>query len=226
MKPKFSFVFIIVMLLPFGVVGQRFYFEKISESEGLSDNRVTCFMKDKTGFMWIGTENGLNRYDGHQFRIYRPGQNKFTLSHEHINDIEQDHKGRLWIATWSGLNVLDVDQDSLYVFSPDNDIHKQKKTRIPSTLIWDTFIDKDRRVWIAADVRDLSYYDQDKDEFVTYPWMNFVRSNLPSSTINPYSSIQKIIPKSDHEIWLGTTRGLFSFDMTTSTFRFHGGDEI
>jgi signal transduction histidine kinase/streptogramin lyase len=226
MKPKFSFVFVIVVLLPIVAVGQRFYFEKISESDGLSDNRVNCFMKDKTGFMWIGTENGLNRYDGHEFRIYRPGQKKFTLSHEHINDIEQDHKGRLWIATWNGLNVLDVDKDSLYVFSPDNDIHKQKKTRIPSTLIWDTFIDKDRRVWIAADVRDLSYYDQDKDEFVTYPWMNFVRSNLPSSTINPYSSIQKITPKSDHEIWLGTTRGLFSFDMTTSTFRFHGGDVI
>jgi ligand-binding sensor domain-containing protein/signal transduction histidine kinase len=226
MKPKFPFSFVIVLLLPLAGMSQRFYFEKISESDGLSDNRVTCFMKDRAGFMWIGTENGLNRYDGHDFRIYRPGQKNFNLSHEHINDIEQDSKGRLWVATWSGLNVLNVDRDSLYIFSPDHDIHKQKKTTIPSTLIWDTFIDAKERVWIAADVRDLSYYDQQKDEFVTYPWMDFVRNNLPATEVNPYSSIQKIIPKSDHEIWLGTTRGLFSFDINTKTFRFHGGDEL
>lgn len=214
-----------MMLLPSVGMGQRYYFEKISESDGLSDNRITCFMKDKTGFMWIGTENGLNRYDGHEFRIYRPGQKKFVLSHEHINDIEQDSKGNLWIATWSGLNVLDVDSDSLQVFSPDNQSGSQRKTKIPSTLVWDTFIDTKGRVWIACDVRDLSCYNPETDEFVTYPWIDYVRKNLPSTGPNPYSSIQKIIPKSDNEIWLGTTRGLFSFNITTSAFHFHGGDD-
>ena len=51
-------------------------------------------MKDRSGFMWVGTENGMNRYDGYAFRIYRPGQQHNNLSHEHINDIEQDDRGR------------------------------------------------------------------------------------------------------------------------------------
>src|SRR5690349_2069316 len=103
---------ILVLLSLPSAMAQYNTYESITDLNGLSDNRVTSFKKDRLGFMWIGTENGLNRYDGHEFIVYRPGQSKKKLSYEHINDIEQDSHGRMWVATWNGLNVLDPVNDS------------------------------------------------------------------------------------------------------------------
>jgi len=223
MKP---FLLCLLLLLCLSGKGQRYHFEKITELQGLSDNRVTCFLKDREGFMWIGTANGLNRYDGYEFRVYGPGQERYALSHEHINHVEQDRYGRLWVATWNGLNVLDPHNDNLEVFLPDQDPLVQKKTTIASNLIWDTYIDSAERVWLALDARDLSYYDQHTHEFHYYPWRDFVTRNLPVSPDRPvaYNAIYHIVPKSGHELWLGTTRGLFSFDVRQETFTYHGGD--
>jgi signal transduction histidine kinase/ligand-binding sensor domain-containing protein len=218
-----KFFLFLLSILPIQTMGQNYHFEKITELQGLSDNRVTCFQKDRTGFMWIGTQNGLNRYDGHTFQIYKPGQKKFKLSHEHINDIEEDEHGRLWVATWHGLNVIDPKNDSLYVFLPDEDGAAQQKTRIASNLIWDSYIDKKGRVWLALDVRDLCYYDPDLKEFTYLPWHDFVKANLPQYK-HSYKSIHKIIAKSNNELWLGTTLGLFSYDINTQAFHYHGGD--
>src|SRR6478609_9465550 len=209
--------------LPIISSAQMYHFEKLSEFHGLSDNRVTCFQKDRTGFMWIGTENGLNRYDGHTFQIYRPGQTTRSLSHEHINDIEEDSHGQLWISTWGGLNVINPDNDSLFVFLPGEDGSGRSKTKIASSLIWDSHIDQHERIWLAVDVRDLCYYDPVQKEFSYFPWHDFVKSTLPEHQ-SSYRSIQKIIQKSDHELWLGTTLGLFSFNISTKTFQYHGGD--
>lgn len=225
MKP---FLLILLLLLPLSGKGQRHHFEKITELQGLSDNRVTCFLKDSEGFMWIGTANGLNRYDGYEFRVYGPGQQHHRLSHEHINHIEQDRHGRLWVATWNGLNVLNPHNDSLHIFLPDKNPLEQKKTNIASNLIWDTYIDRHDRVWLALDARDLSYYDQHTREFHYYPWREFVTKNLslPAGHPGAYNAIQRIVPKSDHELWLGTTRGLFTFDIRRETFTYHGGDNL
>ncbi len=223
MKSAFRNMVMIWCALPLMSSAQTYHFEKLSEFHGLSDNRVTCFMKDHSGFMWIGTENGLNRYDGHTFQIYRPGQTIHSLSHEHINDVEEDSHGRLWVCTWSGLNVINPTNDSLYVFSPDEDGAAQNKSRIASSLIWDSHIDQNGKVWLALDVRDLCYYDPVQKEFSYLPWQAFVKTMLPQQDA-AYKSIQKIIRKSDHELWLGTTLGLFSFNMNTNTFQYHGGD--
>ncbi len=223
MKTLFRNIIMLWCIVPAIGNAQNYHFEKLSEFHGLSDNRVTCFLKDRTGFMWIGTENGLNRYDGHTFQIYRPGQKTHSLSHEHINDIEEDSRGRLWVSTWGGLNVINPNSDSLYVFLPDEDGARQSKSRIASSLIWDSHIDQKGKVWLALDVRDLCYYDQGLKEFTYLPWHEFVKTILPQHNAT-YKSIQKIIPKSEYELWLGTTLGLFSFDMNTKIFQYHGGD--
>jgi len=217
-------VYLLVLLgLPTWATGQNFHFEKLTEFHGLSDNRVTCFMKDNEGYMWIGTENGLNRYDGFTFEIYRPGQSQHNLSHEQINDIEQDANGHLWVATWSGLNVLDPKTDSLFVFLPDDDAYRQKKTRIASSITWDVHIDNAHRVWLALDTRDLCYFDPTTKEFTYFPWREYVSQTFPAYA-QFYKSIQKIKQKSADEIWLGTTLGLFSFTISTKTFHYQGGE--
>lgn len=203
----------------------QYQFENYSVVNGLSDNRVTCFFKDRTGFMWIGTENGLNRFDGHSFLLYYPGQQKHQISNPYINDIEQDDKNRLWVATYNGLNVLDTKTDSLYVFVPEDDAYRQKEKSVPSNLVWDMYIDNANRVWMAADMRDLCYYDIQQKRFVYFPWKGYIKKHFPGRE-NSYNSIRKIYPKSNDELWLGTAVGLFSFTISTGTFHYHASKQV
>ncbi|HEY9007473.1 MAG TPA: two-component regulator propeller domain-containing protein [Ohtaekwangia sp.] len=223
MRPLFTFI---LLVLSAHLVRSQYYyhFETLTEQSGLSDNRVTCFLKDRTGFLWIGTANGLNRYDGFQFRVYRPGNKHFTLSHEHINALAQDQQGRLWVATWSGLNVLNIAKDSLHIFTSSLTPPAQSHA-LSNSLIWDVYADAHNRIWIAPDARDLCYYDVATRTFTCFPWREFVHTVLPGRSIGSHTTIKKIIRKSDHELWLGTTAGLFSFDMQQHTFAYHGGDD-
>lgn len=81
----------------------RLYFERLNNGNGLSHNKVNCFLEDRRGFMWIGTEDGLNRYDGHTFTVFRndPG-NPSSISGNIVTDILEDKDALLWIATADG----------------------------------------------------------------------------------------------------------------------------
>lgn len=215
---------IILYCLPAQVEAQPYQFENLTEANGLSDDRVTCFLKDKAGFMWIGTESGLNRFDGRSFVIYNQGIKKRKLSNSFVNDIEQDHSGNLWVATQSGLNVINPDNDSNFVFMPDVDAYRQKEKTISSDLIWDVYIDNKERVWLAADFRDLCYYNRQTGVFTYFPWKKFLIAHFPQRA-GHYNSIRRIYYKSDDELWLGTSGGLFSFRISTQEFTYHKSHE-
>jgi ligand-binding sensor domain-containing protein/two-component sensor histidine kinase len=79
------------------------YFQKLTTENGLSHNKINCILQDKRGFVWIGTDDGLNRYDGNKFIIFRnrPSDSS-SLTGNIIADILEDHDGVLWIATLDG----------------------------------------------------------------------------------------------------------------------------
>jgi len=118
------------------VAAQQNQIEIINEAQGLSDNRIHCFYKDRQGFIWIGTANGLNRYDGRSFRIFTPAGKRDYLSNEFINSITEDARGNLWIATRGGLNILNSRRDSLIVYKPGNNSAGQEK-KVTNTLGYD-----------------------------------------------------------------------------------------
>src|SRR5690348_4876248 len=97
------FLFSFVSCLFCFAIHAQYFFDKLTEENGLSDNRVTCFLKDRTGYLWIGTHNGLNRYDGHTFKVFKPGAGN-SISSEIINDIVEDTSGKIWVATMEGIN--------------------------------------------------------------------------------------------------------------------------
>ena len=207
-----------LFLLPCNSKAQLYFKTKnLSTENGLSDNRVTCFHKDKKGFMWIGTRNGLNRYDGHSFKTFRPAAGN-SISNEIINDIAEDSKGRIWIATMEGLNIYDPDANIWTCMMPDPDTLVRA---IPNFIVWDIMIDKNDLVWIASDVHAFCSYDFNRDQFTYYDWPRFARSN-PATKQYKYKSIQKFSAKSDNEFWLGTTIGLMLLNTDTKQFRFIG----
>jgi signal transduction histidine kinase/ligand-binding sensor domain-containing protein len=192
----------------------QYFFEKLTEENGLSDNRVTCFLKDKTGFLWIGTKNGLNRYDGSSFKVFRPSSHN-SISNESINDIAQDSSGKLWVATTNGLNIYDPSTDRWEVIMPTT---TDENKELPNNLIWDIEIDEHNQIWIVADVWELSRYDPSKKKFIHYNWPG-VRQQKTFEKFPGYRSIHKMTRKSRNEWWLATTIGLCSVEINSGKFR-------
>jgi signal transduction histidine kinase/ligand-binding sensor domain-containing protein/DNA-binding response OmpR family regulator len=84
--------------------------------DGLSDNLVTAFLQDKHGFMWIGTRDGLNRFDGYSFKIYRDEHSKYhLLNNSRINHISCDTNKHVWISTQLGIYKYDEVKDSFNI---------------------------------------------------------------------------------------------------------------
>jgi len=194
------------------------YFDNITEKDGLSNNNITCFHEDKKGFMWIGTQNGLNRYDGQRIKTYTPAAGKQQyLSGGFITAIDSDHNGNVWVTTRKGLNRIDKVSDTTEVFLPDkNDPEKG----LPNDLLWDVLVQNDTSVWMAADARDLSCYNPRTRQFTRYGYLGFIHTQGYRSQ-EKYHSIFRLALKSDHALWLATTDGILSFDILTGTFMMH-----
>ena len=106
---KWFKIFPLILFLPQLLVAQsNVRFNNLSVEHGLSQNTVICIFEDSRGFMWFGTQNGLNRYDGKNFKVYKHVVGDSTsLSSNLLQDILEDENGDLWIATWGGgLNKL------------------------------------------------------------------------------------------------------------------------
>ena len=98
------------------------HFRNISIDSGLSDNMVLAIEKDKYGFIWIGTSEGLNRYDGYRFDIYRNHpDDPASLSSSFVNALYLDSEGKLLVGTEKGLNIYDYKTDSFGKFEAAND---------------------------------------------------------------------------------------------------------
>src|SRR3989304_5266617 len=83
-------------------------FEQISLREGLSQSSVYAILQDSFGFLWFGTEGGLNQYDGYQFTVYKHDpDNPDTISDNIISALFEDQEGNIWAGTGLGLDRLD-----------------------------------------------------------------------------------------------------------------------
>lgn len=112
MIPKVTLIFLIVINVAAKAVCQPFSFSSYDISDGLSQSVVNCIFQDSRGFIWIGTQNGLNRFDGYNFKVYtyKPGDTT-SISNNWIFGIAEDKAGNLWIGTKSGLNKYFRNED-------------------------------------------------------------------------------------------------------------------
>lgn len=110
----FNFLF---LLFSFGQ--ERFYFSNLNVKDGLSQSTITAIYQDQEGFLWFGTSNGLNRFDGYEFKIYQKKHlNRNSLSHNHILQISQDAENNLWILTSGGIDRIDYQTDAISHYKP------------------------------------------------------------------------------------------------------------
>jgi ligand-binding sensor domain-containing protein len=107
----FSILLTIVISYSFGTTTiSSIKFKHLSVKDGLSRSWVKCIHQDSHGFLWFGTEDGLNKYDGYNFSVYRHNSTyKNSLNHNNITTIYEDSKGTLWIGTHVGLYIYNRD---------------------------------------------------------------------------------------------------------------------
>ncbi|MCP5049890.1 MAG: histidine kinase, partial [bacterium] len=117
-KSRTAIILIIltIMALPGNIFAQKnnIRFQHLSLEHDLSQASVLCILQDSQGFMWFGTQDGLNKYDGYRFTVYRhnPGD-RASLSANYIWSIFEDSTGNLWIGTnGGGLNQFDRSSDT------------------------------------------------------------------------------------------------------------------
>ena len=88
------------------------YSQKLTISEGLAHNGVTSILEDSRGFLWLGTYEGLNKYNGYEFKVYKNTLEQNILTSNRVRTISEDLKGNIWIGTDQGVSIYNYEQEA------------------------------------------------------------------------------------------------------------------
>jgi ligand-binding sensor domain-containing protein/signal transduction histidine kinase len=183
-------------------------FTRITIEEGLSDQRVQAVLQDRAGFMWFGTNNGLNRYDGHTIVEYRNDPAiPHSLSGNLIEAIYEDRSGTLWVGTRSGLNAFDRGTERFTRYRHDPASPRSLSDNTVSAI----HEDRSRALWLGTS-SGLNRFDRATGEFTVY------RHDPANPKSLPHNNVRVIIEDRGGTLWVGTFGGLGRFDRTTGTF--------
>lgn len=197
--------------------GAEINFKQLSGVDGLPHPVIFTFLQDKRGFLWVGTDEGLARYDGYTFKIYRSDpDNANSLSGSSVLALHEDSAGSLWIGTRAGLNKFDPQTETFtrYQHDPNN----------PASLSHNTIAfngiheDPKGTLWIAT-WGGLNKLDPQTGTFVAYRH----EANNTQSLIN--DTVYALYPAAGEGLWLGTAAGLAYFDSATETFTHYQHDD-
>ena len=191
-------------------------FERIGTKEGLSDLNTLCIMQDSHGFIWVGTENGLNRYDGHQFRVfYNEASDSGSISNNYVKNLFEDKQGNIWIATHGGgMNKFDRKSNRFtrYLHDPLN------PNTISDNTINKIITDSEGRFWIATSY-GVNQFDPNSRLFKHF----YHHSNDPKSLSN--NNVTNAFVDSRGYIWFGTLEGgLNRYVVKDNTFIIYKND--
>jgi ligand-binding sensor domain-containing protein len=179
--------------------------EKTLTVKGLSQNSVYCLIQDAQGFIWIGTWDGLNKYDGYDFIIYNTENG---LSNPTVNTLCEDNEKNIWIGTDNGLNLLDRRAGSIRQFhnEPGN------TNCISNDFINHVYQDKQGLLWIST---SFGLNCLDKSQMI-YKFYNFFERNADTTLSN---FISRVIEDQAGRIWIGTHAGIHCFYPEKQSFK-------
>jgi ligand-binding sensor domain-containing protein len=118
MKSSWFLIGCLLLMAPTCLSAQEYRFARLDAADGLSHNRVTSIYRDTTGFLWIATISGLNRYDGNTIKVYRHDPDDSTsLPHDDIRSLSESPDGRICVVTASGVCFYNP-KDETFSYSP------------------------------------------------------------------------------------------------------------
>ena len=136
----------------------KYNIEQLDNTNGLSNSSVNDIFQDSENILWIGTWDGLNRYDGHKFKVFRPElNNKNSLSNQVILKIDEDRSGKIWALTMHGLNRYDKISNSFTRF-----YFSRKNTPPFTESEFNMTLDQSKNVFCAVKDWGIGYFDGTK----------------------------------------------------------------
>ena len=169
---------------------EHYYFKNLSVQNGLSQNTVNAILQDKQGFMWFGTKDGLNRYDGLSFRKFKhDDRTRRSIGNNFITALYEDAKGNIWVGTDVGLYIYNPEKDSFRHFAELS----AENTKIEHTV---TAISGDNKgcVWVAVESQGLFCYDLEEGILQNHTLKNF-------SFIS--TNVQSFVFDNSGTLWIG-----------------------
>ena len=191
MQLAFSFFFLVV-LLPSYLLGQELEYniKQLTLEDGLSQATINAVLVDSSGFSWIATQDGLNRFDGNYFKQFRYDElDSLSIAGQFINTLAEDLEGRIWIGSLG--NGLSFYNKKKNIFSRVALQYSQKKNEI----INDLAVDKNGAIWVASSFSGLHKLSPKKDN-------SFLQENYFAG-----QSISSVYIDDDDEIWIGNQDG-------------------
>ncbi len=193
----------IFLLLAFhnwtATTGQSLFIRHITTEDGLSQNSINCIYQDRTGFIWFGTQDGLNRYDGYEIITFRHDPaDSGSISHSWIWDVHEDHYKNLWIATWYGLNRYDLHTGKVSVYLPDSTDPGAITGDRPAAICEDNA----GNIWVGTWGGGLNKFIKDENRFEHY------MHETGNSHSIPDNFVRTLFTDRSGRIWVGTWGGL------------------
>jgi signal transduction histidine kinase/ligand-binding sensor domain-containing protein/ActR/RegA family two-component response regulator len=195
---------------------QNAYKTSLTINDGLSHSNVKFIFKDKQGYMWFATDDGLDRYDGYTVKVYRHNStDKTSLKSNNITTIGEDSTGNLWIGTGGGVSLYNRDTESFSNFSMDN----KNDGAISSNDVSDMYTDSRGNFWVAT-TSGLNLMDAK-----THRFKHFLYE--ANNDYVPGHRIYALTEGPAGTLWLATDGGLLNLNTATGKFMqyaHHDGD--
>lgn len=207
--------FLAAAILLMNIAGLRVYaqqglkYEVLGLQQGLSQSSALTMVQDNFGFIWVGTQDGLNRYDGYGFRVFRHSRKDSTsIIDNHISSLHLDKENLLWVGTdKTGVSCFNPATQTFTNFYPD----KSLSDALSSGSINHITNDKEDNIWFGTD-HGLSMFNKKTRRF----------TNFTSEKDNPNSIISNFVSKVLYDeagyIWACTGRGVSIYDLKKKKF--------
>ncbi|NDW10792.1 hybrid sensor histidine kinase/response regulator transcription factor [Dysgonomonas sp. 520] len=212
---KISLIILLLFssVLAVGESSDNYYFTTISGESGLSQNNVKCILQDSWGFMWFGTRNRLNRYDGKSIKVFDCKDVIADVENNNITALYEDADKKLWVGTDEGIYIYNPFKESFSFF---NEATAEGKTI--SGWIADIQSDTFNNIWIVVPRQGLFRYNFQEKKLYCYRFGN----SLPPNEGKP----QAICIEENGKVWVGTNGdGVFLYNRSSDSFQQLLGDK-
>ena len=188
----------------------RLKFKHITNDQGLSNSTIEAIFQDKRGFIWFGTRDGLNRYDGYQMTVYRyDPRDSNSISDNYIRYIYEDRHNTLWIGTINGLNRFDPERNKFihYKHNPADG------GSLSNNLVNCICEDQKGDLWISTFGGGINQYRSKEDDFIHFRHQPGKTRSLSDDRVN------FLYEDTQGNFWVGTETGLNLFNRDNGGFR-------
>lgn len=207
---RLTFLTIIMLTSHAAMCQTASIFELYDERKGLSNNWTSDIALDSSGFLWIGTRNGLNRFDGHQFKIFRHDpHDSSSLLHDYGQNLYVDKKGDLWLAYYEGGISRFIKNSQSFIHYPETNKRINGNVDKSFKIL---LVDDSGRIFYSGNGIGLNILNATTSENVQINLPINSTGNSPIDNIE-FNTVTYIYPFSKSEFWLTTYNGIYSYNL-------------